>query len=90
MLKKQVTVLAPNGMSQRYATAIVHESNNFNCDVKLILNNDIVDAKSIMNVLALSVDVKQDTKLVLSTDGPDEAEALGSIIAMLKKMSFIS
>jgi phosphotransferase system HPr (HPr) family protein len=90
MLNKEIKVIAPNGMSQRYATAIVHESNNFNCDVKLILNNDVIDAKSIMNVLAMSVDVRQDTKLTLSTDGPDEAEALGSIIAMLKKMSFIS
>jgi phosphotransferase system HPr (HPr) family protein len=89
MLKKQVTVIAPNGMSQRYATAIVHEANNFKCDIKLNYGNDVVDAKSIMNVLALSVEIRQDTNFEINTEGEDEAEALGTLIGMLKKMQFI-
>jgi phosphocarrier protein HPr len=89
MLSKKIKILAPNGMSQRYATAIVHEANNFECGVALKHTHGLIDAKSIMNVLALSVEVIQGTELEIVTDGSDEAEALGSIISMLKKMSFI-
>jgi phosphocarrier protein HPr len=51
------------------------------CDVSLARNGRKINAKSLMGVMMLAAG--QGSRVVVETEGPDETEALESLVALL-------
>jgi phosphocarrier protein len=78
------TVVVPNklGIHARPASLIVRAAVEYNCDVWVESPADKVNAKSIMGVMTLAA--SGGTEIVVSADGPEEAEAVESIVEVIK------
>ena len=79
MLEQRVTVINRLGLHARAAAHLVRAASSFVCAIRLDRTDHLVqaDAKSILNVLLLSA--SRGTELRLVAEGPDEAEAIGSL-----------
>lgn len=65
------------GLHARAAAKLVHTAAKFECDVKVKKGSEEVDAKSILGILLLAA--ANGTKIVVTANGSDEAEAIASI-----------
>jgi phosphocarrier protein HPr len=77
-----VTVVNPLGLHARAAARFVHAASGFAARIKVIRGNREVDGKSIMGLLLLAA--AQGSSIVLSADGPDEAEAVSALCALIE------
>ncbi len=69
------------GLHARAAAKLVHLSNTFAAEIRLIKDGVEVNAKSIMGVLMLAA--PRDSRLVVRAEGPDAAEAVAAIGALI-------
>ncbi len=69
------------GLHARAAAKLVHLSNTFAAEIRLIKDGVEVNAKSIMGVLMLAA--PRDSRLVVRAEGPDAAEAVEAIGALI-------
>jgi phosphocarrier protein HPr len=79
---QSVTVVNPLGLHARAAARFVHAASDFAARVRVSRGGREVDGKSILGLLLLAA--SQGTAIVISADGPDEAEAvsfLGRLVA---------
>ena len=82
MTTKNVTILNRAGIHARPASLIVQTAQKFSSSLWIEKENIKVNAKSIMNILALGATYK--TELVLSAEGPDEEEAVEALAALFE------
>jgi phosphocarrier protein HPr len=82
MTSRQVTVVNPLGLHARAAARFVHAASAFASRIKVIRGNREVDGKSIMGILLLAA--AQGSTIVLSAEGPDEAEAVATLGALVE------
>ncbi len=82
MMEKTVQVKNPAGLHARPAAMLVQKASSFPCEVSLVKGEKKVNAKSIMNVLALGVGVNEQVTIV--TSGDREAEALQALVEYLE------
>ena len=87
MLSNKLKVAAPNGLGSRHSASLVFEANKFDCDIHLKHGEDLADAKSIMNVMALVI--RQGESFELQAKGKDEKEAMTHLLAHLKKIQLV-
>ncbi len=74
-LSRTVTVINPQGLHARPADLLVRLANQFESTISIgIKNGEVVDCKSILNLLTLAA--AKGTTLTLSASGTDAAEAL--------------
>lgn len=83
MEKKDFHIIAETGIHARPATLLVQTASKFNSDINLEYKGKSVNLKSIMGVMSLGVG--QGADVTISTDGPDEKEAMDGIVETLKK-----
>lgn len=83
MVEKEVTVQLKTGLQARPAALFVQEANRYSSDVFLEKNGKKVNAKSIMGIMSLAVNVGGFVKL--TADGQDEEEALQALSAFVEK-----
>jgi len=81
MTSNEVTLVNRLGLHARAASRLVREASGFEADVWLIREHRRVNAKSIMGVLMLAAPCG--TTLTVEADGPDEAEALAAVEALI-------
>ncbi len=81
MIKKNLCVKNSLGLHARAAGKFVDITNRYNADIYLLKDNMVVDAKSIMGIIAMGV--HKDDKFDVTIDGIDENEAMEAIEQLL-------
>jgi phosphocarrier protein HPr len=82
MQEIQVTIKHPTGLHARPAAVFVNTAKKFTARVTVKHNNKEADAKSILNIMALGVTAE--TTVTIRADGPDEADALQQLAALIE------
>jgi phosphocarrier protein len=82
MVSRTVQVSNALGMHARAAARFVHAATAFQAQVRVGRDGRVVDGKSIMGILLLAA--PRGTTLEVSADGPDEAEALHALCALIQ------
>ena len=80
-LKRTVTVVHRQGLHARPAALFVQLAKRFTSRVTVKKGRKIVDGKSIMGLLTLAAN--QGARISIIADGPDAAEALEQLIALV-------
>ena len=82
MVTKSVTVTNPLGLHARAAARFVHLATRFSSQIRVARESKVMDGKSIMGILLLAA--ARGTMLTISADGPDEMDAVQSLIALVE------
>ena len=77
MLSKTLTLENETGLHARPATELAKIAMKYPCDIKLIANGKIVNAKS--PLMIMSAGIKQKTDVEIQCDGEKEEEAMKEI-----------
>ena len=78
-----VTIINPLGLHARAAARFVHAASGFESRVRVGKGPRQMDGKSIMGLLLLSA--AQGTVITLTADGPDEADAVAALCALVER-----
>jgi phosphocarrier protein len=81
MQQREVDIVNKLGLHARAAAKLTQLAAKYQCDVVMARNSRKVNAKSIMGVMMLAAG--KGAKVGLETDGPDEAEAMEAIVALI-------
>jgi phosphocarrier protein len=81
MVSRTVTITNALGMHARAAARFVHAAARFQSQVRVARDERVMDGKSIMGILLLAA--ARGTQLTITTDGPDEADALDALCALV-------
>ena len=81
MQQREVEIVNKLGLHARASAKLTQLAARFACDVNLARNARKVNAKSIMGVMMLAAG--KGTKVMIETDGPDEAEAMDALCALI-------
>ncbi|MEA4906889.1 MAG: HPr family phosphocarrier protein [Anaerolineaceae bacterium] len=84
MVDAQFVVKNKVGLHARPANLLIKEAIKFKSNIRIKKGNTEVNAKSIISVLTLGA--KMGDKIVVKADGPDELEALSSILELLERL----
>lgn len=85
MLKEEVTIAIKGGLQARPAALFVQEANRFSSNVNIEKDGKVANAKSIMGIMSLAI--RHNTSIVITTDGHDEREALDALVAYVSDQS---
>ncbi len=80
VLRKQLTVRNKLGIHARVASRIVQTSNQFKSSILIIKNSREADAKSMLDIMALSC--PQGTLIEISAEGEDSLEAIAALTVL--------
>jgi len=80
--KREVTILNRQGMHARPAMQLVETSNRFQSKVRILKGGQVVNAKSILDVISL--EATKGTVLTFEADGDDADEALEALDQLVK------
>jgi len=81
MTKQEIEIINKLGLHARASTKLTHVASRFACQIWLERNGRRVNAKSIMGVMMLAA--SKGSKILLETDGQDEAEAMQALTALI-------
>lgn len=81
MQQREVEIVNKLGLHARASAKLTQLAAKYQCDVSLTRNGRKINAKSIMGVMMLAAG--KGSRVLLETDGPDEAEALDAIVALI-------
>lgn len=79
-ISDQVVVTNEHGLHARPAGRLAQEAQTFAADIQLVHQDQIVDAKSILDVLTLAAGPGE--QLEIRTSGSDAAEALKAMVTL--------
>ena len=81
MLQREIEVINKLGLHARASARLTQVAGRFRSNVWLSRNGRRVNAKSIMGVMMLAA--AKGSRILLETSGPDEAEALQALEALV-------
>jgi len=81
-MEKTVTIQNQAGLHARPASLFVKTAGQFQSEIKVIMENKVANAKSIMNIMTLGA--KKGTVLTLQAEGPDAAEAIEALAGLIE------
>ncbi|OGT31451.1 MAG: hypothetical protein A3E87_03750 [Gammaproteobacteria bacterium RIFCSPHIGHO2_12_FULL_35_23] len=81
MLEKNIVIKNKLGLHARASAKLVKEAKRFQSEIKLIKNNHITNAKSIMSVMMLAA--SKGSELILQAEGNDAKEALEAVAELI-------
>ena len=81
MYEKKATVVKQIGLHARPATFLIQKANEFKSSIWIEKDERRVNAKSLLGVLSLGV--ARDVTISIIADGPDEAEAVEALCALI-------
>ena len=81
MQQREVEIVNKLGLHARASAKLTQLAAKYQCEVSLARNGRKVNAKSIMGVMMLAAG--KGSTVTLETDGPDEAEAMDAIVALI-------
>ena len=79
--QREVEIINKLGLHARASAKLTQLAAKFQCEVSMVRNGRRVNAKSIMGVMMLAAG--KGAKVTFETSGPDEAEALEAIVALI-------
>lgn len=82
MISKDVIIMNKTGIHARPAQTFVKEATKFKSNITLMKNGKKGNAKSIVNVLALSL--VMGSNLTITAEGEDAAEAVDSLVKLIE------
>jgi len=82
VVSRVVSISNPLGMHARAAARFVHAATGSRSQVRVSRGTQTTDGKSIMGILLLAA--ARGTALTITTDGPDEREALDALCALIE------
>ena len=82
MTSRAVTVMNALGMHARAAARFVHAATAYQSQIRVARDAQVVDGKSIMGLLLLAA--ARGTTLVISAEGPDEAQAVAALCQLVE------
>ena len=77
----EVEIVNEVGLNASVCAKLTAVAAKYQCDVSIARKGRRVNAKSLMGVMMLAAG--KGSRVMLETDGPDEAEALDAIIALV-------
>ncbi len=83
MIREETTVNIPGGLHLRPAAKLSEAAVLFSCRITLENGPHAVNAKSVLGVLGACV--RCGDTIVLTCDGPDEAEAMKTLLSVLEE-----
>ena len=81
MVRQEVVIVNALGLHARAAARFVQVANGFKSRILVQRETRTADGKSILGLLALIAG--PGTRLSISTDGPDEREALAALVGLV-------
>jgi len=81
MVSKEITIQNQVGLHARPATFFIQKANEFKSLITIAKDERKVNAKSLLGVLSLGI--TKGTTVTVSAEGPDEAEALEALEALV-------
>ena len=78
-----MSILNVLGLHARAAAKFVHTAGRFGAQVRVARGDREVDGKSIMGLLLLAA--AQGSKIRISADGPDEADAIAALCTLVER-----
>ena len=81
MPEREVKIVNKLGIHARPAAEIVKTAGKFRSNITIVRDDLEVNAKSIMGVMMLAAN--KGSKVVLETEGDDEATALDALVALI-------
>jgi phosphocarrier protein len=82
MITRHVVVPNPLGLHARAAARFVQVATRFRARILVRRESRTMDGKSIMGVLLLAA--ARGTTIAISAEGPDEAEAVAALVALVE------
>ena len=83
MTTRAVTIVTALGLHARAAARFVHAASAFTSQIRVTAGRRVMDGKSIMGLLLLAA--AQGTRIEISADGPDEAEAVEALGRLVER-----
>lgn len=83
MIKQAIAFPAGQPLTRTSAAQLVQIANRYDCRVMIEHNQKLVNAKSMLGLLSLSVEEQADMMLV--ADGAEEEAAVAAIVEWLEK-----
>ncbi len=83
MLEQEIVVSNKLGLHARASAKLVQQVQGFKSTVWLVSKGREVNAQSIMGVMMLAAGMG--TPLTVRTEGPDEAEALATVVELFER-----
>jgi phosphocarrier protein HPr len=84
MIKKKLTIKNELGLHARASSKFSDLSSKYSSKISINFNDEIVDAKNMMDVLLLSIGIGDSFEISIS--GSDEKDALISIEALINNL----
>ena len=81
MIEREVQIVNKLGLHARPAAEIVKTASKFQSNITLVRDDLEVNGKSIMGVMMLAAEFG--SSIMLRADGPDEAEAVEALAALV-------
>ncbi len=83
MTKREITIQLPSGLEARPVAMLVQVASQFESEIHLESDGKTVNAKSIMGMMTLGLDVGE--KVTVIAEGADELDAVDQIDEFLSK-----
>ncbi len=81
MLTQETDILNQLGLHARASAKLTQTAGKFQCEVWMSKGERRINAKSIMGVMMLAAG--KGSRVKLETNGPDEAEAMAALLALI-------
>lgn len=81
MQRREVEIVNSQGLNASASAKLAQLAAKYLCDVSLARSGRKINAKSLMGVMMLAAG--KGSRVVIEADGPDEAEALSAIVALI-------
>ena len=81
MLTQETEIINKLGLHARASAKLTQLAGKFQCEVWMSKGTRRINAKSIMGVMMLAAG--KGSKVILETDGSDEAEAMQALLALI-------
>ena len=83
MVTRQVTVVNALGLHARAAARFVKVASRFRSQIRVTRGQHTMDGKSILGLLLLAA--SRGSELTIAADGPDEADAVEALGALVER-----
>jgi phosphocarrier protein len=80
--QREVEIVSKQGLNASASSKLAQLAAKYLCNVSLARSGRKINAKSLMGVMMLAAG--RGSRVVIETDGPDENEALGAIVALIE------
>lgn len=86
MYTEKTTVKCESGLHNKQATYFIQKANDFRSSIWIEVDERRINAKSLLGVLSMAI--VTGTEVTLTAEGPDEEDAVKTLVSLLQKELF--